>query len=225
LGTLQLNPRYRFLWLLIIGGWLIIAWSVGKLVWNSEPFTRSVAFAGIAGLGAIASVFALETYRSSNVQDYIHVWERNFENWDGGKPNDVCDLTEQLIDGKAVPAIMRLSINKGPAKFTPVFQSQYDSIAEGARAWLTVWGQGLQFHNDKLGEWRPVLSDTTLAGKFVGEIDCPIHAGKSDLPGQIWSRVNDRLDRSDSGPVQLTPFLLFKLAFLSSLWCFEERSE
>lgn len=179
LGALQLKPHYRFLPILTLGGYAVVVWGVGKLLLKSEPVTLTFGAVGVVGLGVIAGVFALETYRSSNVQDYIHVWERNFENWDGGKPNDVCDLTERLIDDKAVPAIMRLSIAKGPAKFTPVFQSQYDSIAEGAQAWLTIWGQGLQFQNDQLGEWRPVLSDTTHCGKFLGEIDCQIHAGKS----------------------------------------------
>lgn len=179
LGALQLKPHYRFVPILVLGGWCIIAWSAIKIVLNSDPPTWFIVSTGVVGLGVIAGVFACKTYRSSNVQDYIHIWERNYENWDGGKPNDRYDLTQQVIGEEITPVRLSLPIQKGPAKFTPVVQSLYDSIEEDACIWITVWGAGLKFENNELGEWRPVLTDTTRCGQYVGHIDRPIYPGKS----------------------------------------------
>jgi len=181
LGALQMKPHYRFIPVLLGGGWVVIVWGVVKLVWNSDALTWLIAGIAVAGLTAIAIVSVVETNRSANVQSYIRIWERNFENWDSGRPNSRADLTETHEGEMITPVVIRLPIQKCPAKFTPVFQTLYDTIEEGACAWLTINGNGLQFENNQLGEWRPVLSDTSHVGQFVGYIDNPIFPGKSKV--------------------------------------------
>ena len=93
-GALQMKPHYRFIPFLIGGGSIVIVWGIVKLVWDSDPTTLFIAAIAIAGLIAIGFVFTVEANRSANVQSHVHIWERNFENWDGGRPNSRLDLTE-----------------------------------------------------------------------------------------------------------------------------------
>jgi hypothetical protein len=183
LGALQMSPHHRFIPILIVVGWLIVAIGCVKLVWDSQPLIWLVIGTGVGMLGLMAGFQAIESYRSSNLKDYIFLWERNAVNWDNasGQPNARLCLTEKVIDETISPVTLNLAQQKCPARFTPIVQSQYDSLQEGTDIWITIHGNGLRFDDTELGEWRPVLSDTTHAQQYWGVIDRAIHYGKSKI--------------------------------------------
>ena len=183
-GALQVSPRNRFLWLFILGGWIIVALGCGKLLWDlwqSHPLLKLLIGASVVSLGVIAATLAMEAYRSTNIGDYIFLWERNAQNWDNssGKSDTRVRLSEAIRDGIAVPVVLRLPQQKCPAKFTPVVETQYDSLELGTELFIFIQGKGLVFDDNKLKEWRPVLTDTTNGQKYWGVVDQPIHYGKS----------------------------------------------
>lgn len=171
-GALQISPRNRFLHIFIIGGEIFIAIACGKLIWDmweSHPLLKLLIGAGAISLGVIAGVLAMEAYRSSNLYDYIFLWERNAENWDNssGRRDVRLRLTGKEQDGAFKPVQLQLAKQKCPAKFTPVVQSQYDSLEKGVSMWITILGKGLKFDDTLRGEWRPVLNDTST-GSNIG---------------------------------------------------------
>jgi hypothetical protein len=179
-GAFQMRPHYRFLALLIWTGSIIIAGTSVNAVWLSgtvhHPLIDFLTLTGILILAIITWFAARDTHRSAHVQDYIRIWERNYENWDGGKPNDRFDLTEGQT-----PKTISLPVQKNPARFTPVFQSPYDSIEENAFMTLLFIGKGLKFDNDDLREWRPISNSTDVGCMFGGHVDKPLHAGKTKV--------------------------------------------
>jgi hypothetical protein len=144
---------------------------------------KLVIGAGIVLLGLIAGDLAWGAHRSSNLQDYIHLWERNGVNWDNGagRPDIRLPLTETVIDNAAKPVVLSRAYQSDPARFTPTVQSEHDSLEEGVDVWITINGKGLRFDETTRGEWRPVLNDTTHGQQYWGVINKAIHHGKSKV--------------------------------------------
>lgn len=162
--------------LLLLGGWACIAWGTTKLFWSSDALTWFIVAIVIVGFTVIALRFALEAHRSAYVQNYLQIWERNFENWDGGKPEERFNLTENE-DGSL--KVMSLAVKNQPARFTPTYCSPYDSVEAGSHMVITIPGNNLIFAHDQLGEWRPIRATTDTCGQYIGEITNSIHRGKS----------------------------------------------
>lgn len=175
LGALQMNPCNRSIPLLIITGWLVISGTLITLVWTSQPLTKWIVFLAVIIYFYVAIDLAIESWRSAHIEKYISLYERNGEHWDNGRPNESLCLTSVNEDE---PVILTRASQSTPARFTPVVRSLYDSLAVNTRIWLTIHGTGLQFDDDQLMEWRPVLNAPIHRLQFVGEVLVPIHHGK-----------------------------------------------
>jgi hypothetical protein len=187
-GSLRLHASNRFTWILVIVGGVIIVGGCGKVIydlWESHPFFKLLIAASGIPFGIMAWFLSCETYRSAYVKDYIRLWERNGKNWDNaeGKEIPLC-LMGSIQCENYVPYVLRLSREQGPAKFTPIIQSLYDSLEKDVQIWITFNGDGLKFDDSQINqkkEWRPVNIDTTNGQRYWGTIDSPIYYGESKI--------------------------------------------
>lgn len=185
-GALRLSPHHRFLWLFVLAGWTIILLALGNLFWNfrdSHPAIKLLLGSQQAGLLPIAWISVRDAYRSTHLEDSIFLWERNAVNWDNGngEPDSRVRLTGKEEDGRIKLVTLSLAKQKCPARFTPVVQSQYESLEKGVGMWITFGGKELKFDDTLRGEWRPVLNSTLNGQQYWGIVDQPIYHGKSKL--------------------------------------------
>ncbi|TKB87441.1 MAG: hypothetical protein E8D44_02480 [Nitrospira sp.] len=184
-GALRVSSANRALWILIPLGYAIIATGCGKTIydlWESLPIFKLLIGGSLVVLGVITWFLTVEAYRSANVQDYIVLWERNGGNWDNSdkKIDSRLRLSELNDKGIVRHVVLKLSQQDCPAQFTPVIETQFDSLQQGVEIFLFIQGAGLTFDDTELNkEWRPVLNDTRNGQKYWGVVDQPIHYGKS----------------------------------------------
>lgn len=187
-GSLRLHPSNKSAWLLIVLGGIVIATGCVKALFElgeSHPVIKLLIAGSATSLGIMAYFLAWESYLSAHIKDYIVLWERNGKNWDNsdGKEMPLC-LKRTIQNGEDVPYVLRLSKDNGPAKFTPVIQSLYDSLEKDAQISITFEGSGLRFDDTQIKikeEWRPVDSDATNGQRYWGIIDTPIYYGESKV--------------------------------------------